>query len=88
MQIFLKWSCRECGSDRTIGTDSSRYGTITVNDSVDQPQIVALRCGCGHVSAELALGYRHLPEHRPSWESERPEFPVYFDAQGNEHAEF
>jgi len=62
MQIRLEWTCRECEQDQEIVTDTSNYGDWG-SGTVD------LHCSlCGHVSGQVALRYRYLAQHRPSWE--------------------
>jgi len=60
MQIRLEWTCRECEQDQEIVTDTSNYGPSN--------QVELLCPWCGHVSGQVALGYRYLDQHRPSWE--------------------
>ena len=74
MQIYINFTCRECGREQTIRTDTADYGVLSGPDLVQgdhlyyevvQPHVVSLACQCGHVSAELGLGYGFLEEHRP-----------------------
>jgi len=80
MQIRLTFTCRECGQDRELLTDTSNYGVVFeldppalagVTASVDDGCLLELKCmGCGHVSGEVVPGYRYRAERRPSHEQE------------------
>jgi hypothetical protein len=60
MQITLAWTCRECGQDAAMVTDTADY-----------PAKYPLQCQkCGHVSGNYLAGYEYLAEHRPSHERE------------------
>ena len=57
MQIYLTFTCRECGEENTLRTDTADYA----------PDVRwVLRCPCGHVSGNVFLGYEYLISHRPS----------------------
>jgi hypothetical protein len=76
MQITLKFTCRECGRDQELRTDTAGYGVMTMNDegtvTVEALGAWDLRCRvCGHVSGRVGLGYQYKEEHRPSWERAR-----------------
>lgn len=80
MQINLTFTCRECGEDQTIRTDTSDYGVLfaSVTPGFSEPvvhpaKVLSLGCqACGHVSGELGLGYIFRPEqHAPSHERDR-----------------
>ncbi len=75
MQIEIDFTCRECGEEVSLPTDTFRYGSFRVRAakgeahfSVQVPFILDLKCSCGHISGQLGLGYRYLEEHRPSHE--------------------
>jgi hypothetical protein len=75
MQIYLKWTCRECGQDQETRTDTANYGLLSgmegdpPNDArdgfVNNALVVALYCrNCVHVSGNVGLGYEYKAEHR------------------------
>ena len=69
MQIYIEFTCRECGQDIRLHTDTSNYGVLLFDsNTVEQAQVLELHCTCDHVSGKLGLGYRLLPQHRPSHE--------------------
>ena len=79
MQIEITFTCRECGKENTLHTDTSYYGVLeeAYNGDlerdvliVDPATALGLGCPCGHISSELGLGYRYLSEHRPANERE------------------
>lgn len=66
MQIDHTFTCRDCGREQTIRTDTADYGHLNgpylaqgdhQYHDVDQVYVLPLRCPCGHVSGELGLGY-------------------------------
>lgn len=76
MQITTGWTCRECGRDNTITTDTSEAGVgalkPVVSGTVYEGRIGSLHnlfCPrCQHISGEIGFHYRfdadkHAPQH-------------------------
>jgi len=59
MQISLMFTCRECGEENLVWTDTS-----------NMPEEKSLACVCGHVSGDLHLAYFFGEQHQPSWEKD------------------
>jgi len=81
MEIQTTFTCRECGADTTLTTDTSNYGPMDITGQSDnwevahvpEGMILNLECqghSCGHISGQLGLGYLFQDEHRPSHERE------------------
>jgi hypothetical protein len=76
MQIYLRWTCRECGQDQETRTDTANYGTFLQSKTdpvyphfIPNPYGLSLTCRfCDHNSGIIGLGYQYKAEHRPSQE--------------------
>ena len=78
-QIELTFTCRECGQETTLRTDTSNYGVLgeAHNDNIGRAVPIVnialaqdLRCEwCHHISGELGLGYRFQEQHKPNHET-------------------
>lgn len=64
MQIKITFTCRKCGQDQTLITDTSEYGLLSdpyIADNapvVDPATILELRCTCNYISGDIGMGYR------------------------------